>query len=140
LSWVVWNNMRELASLWTRYTLIFTKSYETFLSKTCPFLKWFYANLHNFWRGFGYYYHYFIIRWLVEVWILPICQLNFSSISWMWNTIDHISLNIFFGCFRILLEVHIGQFGIIFMLKILENPRWQLICCLLHEKKYFEGI
>jgi hypothetical protein len=46
LSWVVSNIVRDLYSLWTMYTPIFTKSYETFF-QACTSIKWFYANLHN---------------------------------------------------------------------------------------------
>jgi hypothetical protein len=32
ISWVVWNNVRDLHSFWTIYNPLFLKSYETFLS------------------------------------------------------------------------------------------------------------
>jgi hypothetical protein len=122
-SWIPWlGATNHICILW------FSQNLMTLFLQACTSIKWLYANLLNSFSYFGCYYYYFIIRCLVEVWILPICQLNFSyflnptsrtyrtltlSIEFFVNVL-YIGLNIIFWIFWILLVIHISQFGITF--------------------------
>jgi hypothetical protein len=71
LSWVIWNNVMNYL-LYEQCILQFSQNLMKFFCQACTSIKWFYVNLHNFWRSFWYYYHYCITRWLVEVRVFPV--------------------------------------------------------------------
>ena len=79
------------------------KNLMKFLDQDYTFIKWFYDNLQNFQRSFRYYYHYFIIRLQVEVWLIPSKHLKFSNISMIWTIIEQ-------RYFKYIFEVFFGYY------------------------------